>query len=78
MIEAPRDKAREALPRNFRGITNEIRRRQIQRRNENHYEPQRFTTCPICKSLNDHRYGKCCVHVDRVTLKNIVFYKHKE
>jgi len=32
------------------------------------------TTCPICKRVNNHLYGNCCAHVDRVTVNRVVFY----
>ena len=32
--------------------------------------------CPICNRLNNHLYGDCCDHVDRLTIKGIVIFKN--
>lgn len=32
------------------------------------------TICPWCGTINNHRTGKCCEHVHKVTAQGVVFY----
>ena len=33
--------------------------------------------CPICNRLNNFVYGDVCDHVEKITVKKIVFYRNK-
>ena len=34
--------------------------------------------CPICGYTNNFLYGDTCKHVDRLTVKSVIFYNTKE